>query len=102
MEKTLYVECPFCQGMLEVGVESGKVVNRWKHEDIPKWASDRRKGALQKIEEGKKKRRDLFESTQGRLDDKKKEALDSFQKEVEKIKREGGKVEPPPRPIDLD
>ena len=88
--------------MLEVNVETGKVVNRWKHEDIPKSADDRMKGALRKIEEDKKKRKDLFESTKGRLDEKKKEAMDAFQKEVERIKKEGKPIEPLQRPIDLD
>jgi len=102
MDKTIYVECPFCQGMLEVSLESGKVVNKWKHEDIPKTADDRMRGALHKIETDKKKRKDLFESTKGRLDEKKKEAEDAFQREVERIKKEGGKVDPPPNPFDLD
>lgn len=102
MEKTIYVECPFCDGMLEVDLESGKIVNRWKHEDIPKSPDDRLRGALQKIEESKRKRRDLFESTRGKLDEKKKEIEDVFEREVEKIRKEGGKVEPPKRPFDLD
>ncbi len=102
MEKTIYVECPSCKGMLEVNVESGKVVNNWKHNEMPKSAEERLKGALQKIEESKKKRKDLFESTRGELDEKKKDAQDAFQKEVEKIRKEGKPVEPPPRPFDLD
>jgi hypothetical protein len=101
MEKTIYAECPFCRGMLEVNAESGKIVNKWKHEDIPKSADDRLKGALRKIEEDKKKRKDLFESTRDRLDEKKKDAQDAFQKEVERIKKEGKPIEPPQKQIDL-
>ena len=102
MDKTIYVKCPFCQGMMEVNVESGKVVNKWEHEDAPRSADDRLKGALQKIEESKKKRKELFESTKGQLDEKKKGAQEAFQKEVERIKKEGKPVEPTQRPIDLD
>jgi len=102
MEKTIYVECPHCRGMLEVEVESGKVVNNWKHDEAPKSADERLKGALHKIEEDKKKRKDLFESTRGQLNEKKKDAADAFQKEVEKMRKEGKPIEPLKRPIDLD
>lgn len=102
MDRTVYVECPFCKGMLEADAESGKIVNGWKHDEVPQSAKDKLESALRKIEEGKKKRKDLFESTKGQIDEKRKQAEDLFKKEVNKIKKEGGKVERPASPFDLD
>ncbi len=58
--------------------------------------------SLQKLEEEKKRRQSLFEKTASSLQKKKESAVKNFEKNVEQIKREGGKVDPTIRPIDLD
>ena len=58
--------------------------------------------SLQKLEEEKKRRQSLFEKTAGALQKKKENAVKNFEKNVEQIKRDGGKVDPTVRPIDLD
>ncbi len=58
--------------------------------------------SLHKLEEEKKRRQSLFEKTAGALQKKKSDAAKNFEKSVEQIKRDGGKVEPNVRPIDLD
>jgi len=58
--------------------------------------------SLQKLDQEKQRRKSLFEKTTTDLQKKKAEAEKNFQNSVDQIKKEGGKVEPPIRPIDLD
>jgi hypothetical protein len=101
MRKTIYVNCGFCSGMMEVDVESGQVINKWSAAERAKSGEDKMTSALKKIEDAKKKRAGLFDQTKDELDSKRKKTEDVFQKEVEKIKKEGVK-ENPIRPFDLD
>jgi len=101
MTKTIYVDCPFCEGMLEINTETGKVVQKWAPGEKKQSADDKLSAALKKIDEGKKKRATLFDQTQEVLADQKKKAESSFLKEVERIKKEGV-VEKPTNPFDLD
>lgn len=64
--------------------------------------TDRLKDSLQKIAQDKAKRKDLFEKMSGDLQKKKELAQKSFLESVQQINKEGGKVAPPIRPIDLD
>jgi len=92
------------------------VLARWlnHHDHGPECAWTADKGAipapkpdalmanLQKIEEDKKKRLTLFEKASADLERKKEQALRQFQKGVDQIRKEGGKIEKPFRDIDLD
>ncbi len=100
MAKTFYVNCPFCEGMMEVSAETGEVLQKWAPGD-KEAKGDKMSSALQKLEEAKKKRVDLFDVKKGELDAQKKKAEDAFKKQVEKAKKEGVS-ENPIRPFDLD
>jgi cob(I)alamin adenosyltransferase len=63
---------------------------------------DRLTSSLQKLEEEKKRRQTLFEKTATDLQKKKEQVEKNFRQGVDQIKKEGGKVEPTIRPIDLD
>lgn len=63
---------------------------------------DKLSASLQKLEDEKKRRQSLFEKTAQDLQKKKESAAKNFQESVEQIKKDGGKVEPTVRPIDLD
>lgn len=99
MRKTIYVNCSFCAGMMEVDVESGEVVKKWSPKERAE--ENTMEGALKKLEEDKKRRVSLFEERKDQLEGQKKKIEDAFKKEVERIKKEGIK-DAPPRPFDLD
>ena len=75
MRKTIYVNCSFCEGLMEIDVETGEVVQKWSPKDKNK-GGDTMADALRKLGEDKKK-------------------------EVDRVKKEGVK-DAPPRPFDLD
>jgi cob(I)alamin adenosyltransferase len=64
--------------------------------------ADRLSASLGKLEQEKERRKSLFEKTTADLQKKKADAERSFQQSVEQIKKDGGKVDPIIRPIDLD
>jgi uncharacterized protein YpuA (DUF1002 family) len=100
MAKTVYVNCPFCEGMMEINSETGEIVGKWSAAEKTK-DEDKMSSALKKIEEAKKKRAGLFDSKKEELESQKKKNEDVFRKEVEKVKKEG-LGEKPFRPLDLD
>jgi hypothetical protein len=100
VSKTLYVTCAFCRGVMEVKADSGEVVQKWEaqpEEDI----QDKMSSALKKINEGKKRRENLFDAKKHEIEGQKKQAEDLFRQEVEKAKKEGVR-ENPLKPFDLD
>ncbi|MBI2070073.1 MAG: hypothetical protein HYT79_05665 [Elusimicrobia bacterium] len=101
MNKTHLVDCPFCKGTLEVDAGSGKVVNKWEGGRKDKPAGERFSEAVQKLEEGKKKRDEFFSSAAERLKEKKKKTDDLFGEQLKKVKEEGLEG-PPERPFDFD
>jgi uncharacterized protein YpuA (DUF1002 family) len=101
MAKTIYVNCPFCKGMMEIDTESGELINKWSHEERSQGAEDKMSSALKKIEQDKKKRATLFDKTKGELEGQKKKLEESFREQVERAKKEGT-PEKPFRPFDLD
>lgn len=101
MRKTIYVNCGFCSGMMEVDVETGDVVGKWSAAERAKSGDDKMASALRKLEDAKKKRAGLFDQKKDELDSQRRKTEDVFKKEVEKIKKEGVK-ENPIRPFDLD
>jgi hypothetical protein len=100
MAKTIYVDCPFCRGMMEIDLESGTVINKWSHQERDQSGADKMSSALKKIEEGKKKRASLFDKTKDELEGQKKKLEETFRQQVEKAKKEGPKK--PTTPFDFD
>ncbi len=100
MAKTIYVNCVFCEGMMEVDSETGKVLQKWAH-DTKGSKGDKMSSALQKLQDDKAKRSGLFNLKKEELEDQKKNAADVFKKQVEKVKKEGV-TEKPLSPFDLD
>ena len=100
MAKTLYVTCSFCHGVMEVNSETGEVVQKWEShpEELGK---DKMSSALKKIDEGKKRRQNLFDLKKQEIEGQKKQAEDIFRKEIERAKKEGVS-ENPLKPFDLD
>ncbi len=99
MSKTIYVNCSFCTGLMEVDAETGEVVKKWS----PKQRAEdsTMEGALKKLEEDKKRRATLFENRKEELEGQKRKIEDAFKKEVDRVKREGIK-DAPPNPFDRD
>ena len=100
MSKTTYVDCPLCSGLLEVDLESGKVVGKWAPGEKEKSGSDKMASALKKLQEDKNRRNDLFSIKKVEIEGQKKKLADDFAKEVERVKKKG--VEKPFRPQYLD
>lgn len=101
MGKTIYINCPFCKGMMELDVANGKIVQSWEHGKETANEGDKIGAALKKLEEAKERRKDLFSKRKEELEDQKKKIIGSFEKEVERA-REEGVDEKPLRPFDLD
>ena len=89
MAKTIYVDCPFCKGMMELDVESGEIINKWSHQERNQSGEDKMSSALKKIEQGKKNRANLFDKAKGELEGQKKRIEESFREQVAKAKKEG-------------
>jgi len=100
MNKTIYVNCPFCESLLEVDVASGKVVEKWVNSKKNE-SEDKMSSALKKLEEAKKRRQDLFQLKKEELKGQKEKTAKDFEKEVQRVKDEGVD-ERPLRPLDLD
>ncbi len=101
MSKTLYVDCPFCEGLMEVDIETGRVIAKWAKGERHASADDKISSALKKLNDAKKNRATLFDKTKGELEGQKKKLEDAFREQVEKAKKEGpGKK--PFTPFDLD
>lgn len=101
MEKTFYVNCPFCEGLMEINAATGEVVQKWSTAERPSEQGDKMSSALKKLEEAKQKRQGLFEGKKQEMEEKKQKRENLFQSEIERVKKEGVK-ENPLRPFDLD
>jgi hypothetical protein len=95
---TILVNCPHCSWTLEVDKESGKVVGKW---EARKAGVDPMQAALEKMKADKEKAGTFFQDLKKEQEAKKKEAERLFEKERERLRKEG-KVERPPNPFDLD
>jgi hypothetical protein len=100
MGRSIYVNCGFCKGLMEVDSETGDVLKKWSAKEKPA-DGDVMGAALRKMEEDKKKRASLLEDTKGEMEAKRKKMEDVFRKEVDRVKKEGFK-EPPMNPFDRD
>jgi hypothetical protein len=100
MARTIYVNCSFCEGLMEIDTETGEVVQKWSPQEKAA-GGDKMEAALKKLNDAKKQRVSLFEKKKDELESQKKKIEDAFKKEVDRIKKEGVK-DAPPRPFDLD
>jgi hypothetical protein len=99
--KTFYVDCPFCDGMMEIDAETGKMIKKWAASEKLSADQDRMQTALQKLEDDKKKRATILDDTRQRMADQKRRTENLFKNQVEKIKKEGIS-EKPENPFDRD
>ena len=61
--RTVYVNCPFCKGMLEVDTENGKVVRRFEAKEMPE-GGDALSEGLKAFKEGEAERERMFREAQ--------------------------------------
>jgi hypothetical protein len=99
--KSFYVDCPFCDGMMEIDAETGKMIKKWAPSEKLSADQDKMAAALEKLGQEKKRRETILDDTRHRIDEQKKKAENLFKKQVEKIKKEGIS-EKPSNPFDLD
>ncbi|OVE78471.1 hypothetical protein BVX98_00065 [bacterium F11] len=100
MRKTIYVNCSFCKGMMEVNAETGEIIDKWEQGQQGE-GKDKMSNALKKLEEDKKRRQDLFSVKKDEIEGAKKKLSSAFEKEVKKAKKDGP-PDKPFRPFDLD
>ncbi len=101
MIKSSTVTCPHCAGVLEIDLNTGKILQSWSPSDKSMTSEERMSSALKKIKDDKAKRATLFDEKKNEMDSQKKKSEDSFIKEVERLKKEGLK-EKPQNPFDRD
>lgn len=99
-EESFLVDCPLCKARIEVDKKTGKVLRHWEKPKV-KEGSDQMQDALKKIKEDKSRLDDYFSKAQGELERKKKELLDTFEKEKKRI-QDSGDTSRPINPMDLD
>lgn len=97
--KTIYVDCPCCGTRIEADSEHGKVVQHW--EKTKSASGDSLKDALDRMKQEKEKRNQYFASAKDVLEEQKKKTREKFEKEKERVRKEGDSA-PPPRPFDWD
>ncbi len=100
MARTIYLNCPCCDALMEVDTESGEIVQKWSPKEKGE-EGDKMGNALKKLDEAKKRRVGLLDKMKSELEDQRKKNEDVFKKEVDRVKKEGVK-DAPPRPFDLD
>jgi predicted nuclease with TOPRIM domain len=99
-EESFLIDCPMCKARIEVEKKTGKVLRHWE-KPVTKEGSDQMKDALEKIKTDKSKLEDYFSKAQGDMEKKKRELLDTFEKEAKRIKDSGDNSKPL-NPMDLD
>lgn len=98
--RTVYVQCPFCNGMLEVNAENGKVVRRFEAKETPE-GSDALEEGLKAVRAGESMREQMFREAQ----EKEKHKLERMERAFRERKREveeSGDVGRPESPFDLE
>ncbi len=58
--KTFYVDCPFCDGMMEIDAETGKMIKKWAASEKLSTNQDKMQAALQKLELEKRSARQYW------------------------------------------
>ena len=100
MEPTIYVDCPCCGTRIEAIRESGRVIQHWKKAE--KSASgDPIKDGQERLKAEKERLSKLLSNPGKILEEQKRQAMEKFDREKERIKREGDTTRPP-HPFDLD
>jgi len=99
-EESFLIDCPMCKARIEVESKTGKVLRHWE-KPVVKEGGDQMKDALKKIKQDQSRLEDYFSKAQGDMEKKKKELLDTFEKEAKRIK-DSGDTSKPINPLDLD
>lgn len=99
-ERTVYVTCPMCKGMLEVNTENGKVVRHFEARDKSQ-AGDTLAEAVAAAKSSTARTEEKFKIAQEQERHKLKRLEETF-REKKKAVEESGDTERPVRPIDLD
>jgi hypothetical protein len=98
--RTVYVNCPFCKGMLEVNTENGAIVRRFEAREMPE-GSDALSEGLKAFKEGAAQRERMFREAQ----EQEKRRFERIERAFREKKREvdeSGDVGRPPSPFDLE
>ncbi len=100
MQDTIYVDCPCCGARLEARREDGKVLKHWKT-SLKKEAAgkDPIKAAQERMAAEAERLKRYLEGAGDILERQKRETMEKFEAEKERIRREGDDS-PPPRPFD--
>ncbi len=99
-EETFYVDCPICRARIEVERKTGRIIKHWEKAE-KKEGVDPVQDALKKMQENKDKLSKYFSGARTSMEEKKKELLDKFDKEKQRIHDEGD-TSRPINPMDLD
>lgn len=86
----------------ESGLETAWIPGPAGSASTPTQGVDRLEATLQKLEKEKESRQTLFEKASSELQKKKDQAAKAFRQSVDQINKDGGKVEKPESPFDLD
>lgn len=100
MSRTLFVDCPVCQEILEVNPETGKVIKHQQSKIKGKSKEDAFSDALKETQEREKKLTEQFDQAKLAEREKLKKLEEKFKEKKKKV--DSGEVEDPLRPFDLD
>jgi len=100
MPRTIFVDCPVCQEILEVNTETGKVIKHQQSKLKGKSKEDAFSDALKETQDRDKKLTEQFDKAKLEEKEKLKKLEDRFNEK--KKKADSGDPERPIRPFDLD
>ncbi|MEI6633232.1 MAG: hypothetical protein WCP22_05355 [Chlamydiota bacterium] len=98
--RTVYVNCPFCKGMLEINTENGRVVRSFEPKEIPE-DGDLLSEGLKAVKGGEATRDRMFREAQEK-EKHKLERLERAFKEKKKEVVESGDISRPESPFDME
>ncbi|MFA5161803.1 MAG: hypothetical protein WC421_06120 [Elusimicrobiales bacterium] len=100
MTETMFVDCPCCGTRLELERKTGKIVKTWAKLE-KKEGGDAFADSLKKMKEEKERLGKYFSQAPDSMSKHKKELLDKFEQEKQRIK-DSGDTSRPLNPLDLD
>lgn len=99
-DRTVYVTCPMCKGMLEVNAENGKVVRHFEARDKTR-SGDALAEAVEAARSSAARTEEKFKAAQETEKHKLKRIEETFREKKKEVE-ESGDTGRPVRPIDLD
>ncbi len=97
-DPTIFIDCPCCGTRIEAVRETGRVIETWKKAEKSKTGDPIKDGQL-RLKEEKERLSKLLSNPGKILEDQKRQAMEKFEREKERIKREGD-TSRPPHPFD--